>query len=117
MADLHENSSDATIRKKVDESWKDSVNREKDEDSPETPETTEIPIPEPNFPFFISSIGIQALAAMGETPDLGHARYLIDVIQMLSDKTKGNLAQEEQTMLTDLLYDLRMKFVQKSQSL
>ena len=119
MADNHEKSSNFTIRKKIDESWKDAVNREKGEDFSET---TEIPIPEPTFPFFISSIGMQALTAMGELPDpstnkkntdLVHARHLIDVIQMLSDKTKGNLAQEEENMITNLLYELRMKFVQK----
>ena len=122
MADDHENSSEATIRKKVDESWKDSVSREKIEDFAETTGTS---VPDPSFPFFISSIGAQALAAMGELPDpstnqkkadLVHARYLIDVIQMLSDQTKGNLTPEEESMTTDLLYELQMKFVQKSQN-
>lgn len=120
MADVPESSPDFVVRKKVDESWKDAVEKEAKVESlgPE-----DAPGPETNFLFFLSSIGMQALMALGEIADpatgqksanLPQAQYLIDVIQMLADKTKGNLAPEEDKAIQGLLYELRMKFVQKS---
>ena len=47
--------------------------------------------------------------------NLPQARYLIDVIQLLSDKTRGNLSPEEEKVLKNLLYELRVQFVKKSQ--
>lgn len=111
----------AMAEKKVDESWKDSVQKEKAvSPGPEGPFA-----PEPTFSVFVSTIGMQALAAMGEIPDpvsrekktdLLHAKYLIDVIEMLRAKTQGRLSQEEESMLRNLLYELQMKFVAKSQN-
>ena len=117
-----EKTSEFTIKKKVDESWKNSIQKER-ESLPTEPEQ-EPPVPEPNFPFFISTLGMQALLALGEIPDpatgekkadLAQAKYLIDIIQMLSEKTKGNLSEEESQIVKDLLYDLRVKFVKKAQ--
>jgi hypothetical protein len=63
---------------------------------------------------------MQALMALGEVPnpatgqpqaDLEQARYLIDILGMLQEKTHGNLTSEESTLLEDLLYELRMKYV------
>jgi hypothetical protein len=39
------------------------------------------------------------------------ARHSIDMLDMLKKKTKGNLRKEEEKLLDELLYDLRMKFV------
>ncbi len=119
--------------KKVDESWKDSVTKEKkvpDSSQKITREDEPVPqgAPDAGFPFFISTLGMQALSALGALPDpvtgkekttltssdLGHAKYLIDIIQMLSEKTKGNLSEEESSMLQNLLYELRLKFVEKN---
>lgn len=67
---------------------------------------------------------MQSLMALGEIPypntgkkqaDLPQAQYLIDTLQMLSDKTRGNLTEQESGELNTLLYELRMKFVQKKQ--
>jgi hypothetical protein len=107
--------------KKVDESWKSSVEKEKHEASP-----TEKPasLPEVDFLGFVSTLAMQALTAMGEVPqgqtgepqmDLLQARYLIDIIQLLSEKTKGNLSAAEESELKTLLYELRIKYVKKSQ--
>ena len=124
MGDDHEHSSGPTASKKVDESWKESVRKEKGPTEEIGEPEAAIP-PAPNFPFFISTIGMQALAALGEIPDPAtgekkvnttQAQYLIDVIQMLSDKTKGNLSKEEEPMMRDLLYELQMKFVEKTQA-
>ncbi len=46
------------------------------------------------------------------TPDLIAARQMIDVLSMLEQKTKGNLTAEERTVLEQVLYELRMRFVQ-----
>ena len=109
--------------KKVDESWKHSVEKEKQAQA--TPEES-APAAEADFLGFVSTLAMQALMALGEMPnpqtgqaqpDLPQARYLIDVIQILSDKTKGNLSAEETAELKTLLYELRVKFVKKSQEI
>jgi hypothetical protein len=50
----------------------------------------------------------------GEHADLGLARQTIDLLGVLQEKTKGNLTGEEERLLDQLLYDLRMKFVEHS---
>ena len=102
--------------KKVDESWKDQVEKEKV--SPESVETR----PPVDFTIFLSSLGLEAYVALGEIEhpvtrvkkmNLDHAQYLIDVIELLRHKTKGNLTQEEGNTVSQLLYELRMKYVAK----
>lgn len=114
---------DFSIKKKVDESWKDNVSQEKEAPLVETEENA---LPEINYQFFLSSIAMQAVAAMGDIPnpatgqksqDLIQAKYLIDTIQMIEDKTKGNLTPEEAAMTKEFLYELKLKFVQKSQTI
>ena len=39
------------------------------------------------------------------------AKQSIDIIEMLKEKTKGNLDPEEEKLLDIVLYDLRMKYV------
>lgn len=123
MAQERDNLSEFSIKKKVDESWKDSVNKEKGGSASAAPPP---PPPSSNFSLFISSLGMQVLMALGEavdpeapqTPaDLGQAKYLIDILQMISGKTKGNLSAEENEILENLLYELRVKFVEKSKAL
>ena len=48
-------------------------------------------------------------------PDLGSAARIIEVLTMLQEKTKGNLIPEERRVLDDLLYELRMRYVQATQ--
>jgi hypothetical protein len=45
-------------------------------------------------------------------PDLDSAARIIEVLDMLQKKTQGNLIPEEEKLLDDLLYELRMRFVQ-----
>jgi hypothetical protein len=72
------------------------------------------------FSSFIFSLGTSALMLMGEQLDpqqahmpvnLTQAKEIIDILSMLEDKTRGNLTAEEQSVLTDMLYALRMKYV------
>lgn len=89
-------------------------------DAAPEPEQTEAPPARPDFRLFLHSLGLQALMHMGEIPrpgteevetDLAQAKYAIDLVQLLRDKTRGNLTDEESRFLDGLLYDLRMKYV------
>ncbi len=46
--------------------------------------------------------------------DLNQAKYLIDILSILEEKTKGNLTKDEQNYLQSLLYNLRMAYVEYS---
>jgi hypothetical protein len=48
-------------------------------------------------------------------PNVAAAGHLVDVIAMLQEKTAGNLSPAEAKFVDDLLYDLRMRFVQATQ--
>lgn len=43
--------------------------------------------------------------------NLPQAKEIIDILSLLESKTRGNLSQDEQAVLTDMLYTLRMKYV------
>ncbi len=75
---------------------------------------------EVNFSNFVLSLGTSAVLHFGEFPDpvsgkqeqnLPMAKHTIDILNMLRDKTSGNLEAEEEKLLSDLLYQLRMKYV------
>ena len=76
-----------------------------------------------DFGTFVLSLGSSALVHLGEiqhpdTPEAREnmllARQTIDLLAMLEEKTRGNLTAEETRFLSDLLADLRLKFVEKS---
>lgn len=48
-------------------------------------------------------------------PDLPSAARIIEVLSMLQEKTRGNLIPEEERLVDDLLYELRMRYVQAQQ--
>jgi hypothetical protein len=50
-----------------------------------------------------------------EEPNLAAAHQMIDLIAMLQDRTKGNLTPDEVKLVEDLLYELRMRYVQAQQ--
>lgn len=78
-------------------------------------------LPKIDFPTFLVSLYHSALVHMGEvTPDGQRgtvnkpmAKQSIDIIGMLQDKTKGNLTADEERLLQTMLYELRMKYVNK----
>ena len=85
--------------------------------------TEETPFPEINFSTFIFSLNTSALLHLGEIPDpatgkqqqdLTMAKQTIDLIAMLQEKTKGNLAPDEENLVKHILYDLRLLYVQKA---
>jgi len=91
-----------------------------------TAETQEPPFqfPEINFPTFVASLNASALLHLGaiEDPSSGEknknlpmAKQTIDILNMLQEKTSGNLSKEEEDMLKNILYDLRIMYVKEKQ--
>ena len=85
--------------------------------------------PEPlhpvDFSTHVLSLASSAMVALGQMPspsgeeveiDLDTARYLVDVLGMLEQKTRGNLDDAETRLLQSLLYDLRVAFVDATQA-
>ncbi len=82
-----------------------------------------VPLPEVNFSTFVFSLSSSALVHLGEIPepssrqvhqDLNLAKQIIDTLGVIEEKTRGNLDADEDRLLKGVLYDLRMRFVQKS---
>ena len=75
----------------------------------------------PDFSHLILSIASAALLKMGLDPqseekeDRNMARYNIDLLSILKEKTKNNLTEKEATLLNACIQDLQMKFVQTEQ--
>ena len=112
--------------KKVDESWKTEVKKEKDKVGAGSGETKEKAFPEADFYSFISGLGMQVLMFMGEIPDpvskqkqknLPQAKYIIDTLIMLGQKTKGNLTEEEGGLMEGIIHELQMKYVKAVESI
>lgn len=78
-----------------------------------------------DFSNFILSLNTSALIHMGDIPDpqsrervydLQSAKQTIDILELLKFKTSGNLDNEEEKLLEDVIYNLRMKYVKYLQS-
>ena len=81
--------------------------------------------PEGNLDFFnyIASLGFQTMIFLGEMPNpitnqieknLKQAKFLIDTLGILRDKTKGNLSKEEDDLLNGSIYELELRYVELS---
>ncbi|MEI6438181.1 MAG: DUF1844 domain-containing protein [Candidatus Omnitrophota bacterium] len=123
------------IDKSVDESWKDAVAKDKEavdgghgedcgcghehgEGHDHDHEEIEV-----NFFNYIASMGYQAMIFLGEVPNpmtnqteanVRQAKFLIDTLAMVREKTKNNLTPQEDQFLGSTLYELQMKFVEIS---
>jgi len=122
--------------KKVDETWKEGIEAERRSDpktqekKPEQPKTSgasdaDAEPQEVSFSLFISTLAMQAYVALGELADpasqekkihLPQAKYMIDLIHLIHEKTKGNLSPDEEKMISGLLYQLQLKYVEKSEA-
>jgi hypothetical protein len=113
----------------IDEDWKVQAQKEKEvlaseqEKAAEQHEKGERQFPPADFFGLISLLATQSLFAMGlivekegqkPEPDLQLAKYNIDLLTMLEEKTKNNLSKEEEEMLQGTLYQLRMAYVKVS---
>ncbi|MHC4242415.1 MAG: DUF1844 domain-containing protein [Planctomycetota bacterium] len=113
----------------VDEDWKAEAQKEKEilaaQEEAEKEKKQEVkeargPLPEGNFAALVSMLTTQSLFALGllhvkgqeeKEPDLEMAKYNIDILETLQEKTKGNLTKEEETVLSNTLNELRMGYV------
>lgn len=80
-------------------------------------------LPPFDFNLLVLSLTTSALMHLGEAPEeagpkgevnLGHARQVIDMLAVLEVKTRGNLTGEEERILHQALFDLRMRFARKA---
>ena len=79
-------------------------------------------LPKVDFSTFVLSLGTTALYQLGAVPDPESgeameadplvAQQTIDTLEMLRDKTRGNLDEQERKLIDSLLYELRMRFVE-----
>jgi len=109
--------------KKIDEQWKERA--EKDRQDPDTGDDdgTKVEDEAPlraSFTLLVTGIASQIVISLGETENpvtkkteknLDQAKYSIDVLQILEEKTKGNLTEAEERFLEGILYDMRMRYV------
>jgi len=105
--------------KNIDESWKETVEKEKGALKKEG----KFMPPEPDFNFFITTLALQASIFLGQMPnpvtdkkeeDLNQAKFIIDTLAILKEKTKGNLNADETILLENVLYELRMQYISKA---
>jgi len=111
-------------KKKVDESWKEQIEKEKaQQPQPDAKDAgSEVP-EEADFSFFVTTLALQASIFLGAIPhpstqkmeeNLPQAKLLIDTLGMLKEKTQGNLTSGEDSLLDNYLYELRMQYVEKA---
>lgn len=114
----------------VDEDWKQQAQKEKEilaaqektekEKTQQREESRHGPLPKGDFAALISMLVTQALFALGvlqvegqekKEPDLELAKYSIDMLETIGEKTKGNLTEEEKKVLENTLSQVRMAYV------
>jgi hypothetical protein len=81
--------------------------------------------PDLTFSGFVLSLATTAAVHFGDLPDpatgqraaadLAAAARVIELLTMLQEKTKGNLIEQEEKLVDDLLYELRLRYVQAQQ--
>lgn len=112
----------------IDEDWKSQVAAEKeaaktkpasgggDADTGGTPGE----YPEASFELLVSTFVTEAMVALGQFPhpatgemaaDAAHAKFAIDMVAVIADKTKGNLSPAEEQGLEGILHQLRMGYL------
>ena len=128
----------------IDEDWKTQVATEKEQlsatpgerasapgasDSPPAssppPDTDDLGFPPASFEMLIGAFVTEAMVGLGQIPNpvtnqaefhAGRAKYAIDMLAVIQEKTRGNLAPGEAAGLEDLLHQLRMAFVAAQQA-
>lgn len=108
----------------VDEDWKEQARREAEATQAAIDaerQQKQAPMPPASFALLVQSLVSQALIALGDAenpvtgerrPDLEMARFHIDMLGVLEEKTKGNLSRHEENLLRGWLFDLRLRYVQ-----
>jgi hypothetical protein len=122
----------------IDEDWKSRVQAEKEEAAhtmPTSPSQSaagqqpaydpgDISMPPASLELLVSSLATESLMALGAVPHPAtgkpelrpnQAKYLIDTIDVLRQKTGGNLTSSEQQMMESVLHELRMAYIAVTQ--
>ncbi|PHQ33511.1 DUF1844 domain-containing protein [Rhodopirellula bahusiensis] len=136
-SDPKENETDESPQIVVDSDWKEQVAKEREtlanqpdaelsDDS--ASESTEPPpesapgggLPPASFEVLVSMLFTQGMSSLGQIPMPGQeagridkpmAKHSIDTLEVLAEKTKGNLSDDESKMLTEATHALRMAYV------
>ncbi len=96
--------------------------RKEEKKSQSESQTKSYTLPKIDFSTFILSLNSSALVQLGliedpasgqKTKNLPLAKQTIDLLAMLEDKTRGNLTRDEDNILKNLLYELRMLYVKE----
>lgn len=105
----------------IDDDWKASARREKEELAKEVESREEGPLPEASFLAIVNTLAMQAMVGLGGfggpggqqiPPNPETAKLFIDMLDVLDQKTKGNLSDEEKKVLDKTLYSLRMAYLE-----
>lgn len=115
--------------KRVDDSWKEQVSKDKQQAPAPAPAVSAENSSKPNtsktskpFMNLLTSLGLQALMSLGEIPhpetqtaelNLEAAKEIIDLLSAIKQKTSGSLSSEEDEYLSHVLPELQIKFSQK----
>ena len=116
----------------IDEDWKQEAQKEKEilaaqekaaKKKAGEEETRRGPLPKGNLAALVSMLVTQALFALGllevegqkREPDLEMAKYNIDMLETLEEKSKGNLTKEEEMVLKNTLNQVRMAYVKATE--
>ena len=117
----------------IDEDWKARVQREKEEARKQPAEAEQAPSKEESagdrsaeasFSTLVSTLAAQTLFSLGfiapegserVVVDVGQAKFLIDTLMMLRQKTKGNLTTEEESQLAQTVAELQRAYVARAQ--
>jgi hypothetical protein len=109
---------------KTESETKKPKDKTSEEEAPKEKERAEYQLPAINFATFIFSLNHSVLVHLGVTEDpttgkkeknLPLAKQTIDILGMLEEKTKGNLTKDEEKMIKNMLYDLRMIYIKEKQ--
>ena len=109
----------------IDEDWKSQVETEKqtaEQVREEQPAAGDLPpAPPADLQALVSMFATQAMMALGQIPDPlsgqvmfqpEQAKFMVDLIEVIEQKTTGNRTPEEDTMVETILHQLRMAYVQ-----
>lgn len=117
----------------IDEDWKSQVQAEKEAaahpksasaPAESSSEVADPPMPPASLELLLTTLATEVLVALGQVPhpatgkvqvQRNQAKFLIDTIDVLREKTKGNLSNSEQQVLESLLHQMRLVFIQTAE--
>ncbi|HEW79314.1 MAG TPA: DUF1844 domain-containing protein [Phycisphaerales bacterium] len=116
----------------IDEDWKQQAQKEKEilakqeeaeEEKAGDKKARRGPLPKGDFAALVSMLVTQALFSLGllevegqkKEPDLELAKYNIDMLETIEEKTRGNLTEEEEKVLENMLSQIRMGYVKAAE--